>query len=616
MPERLKLIGGGALLFALIRKLYSKGRYWFANGSMKKKLIIVFVFLITLPLTLTSYISFRNYSNSIQETTTKYVLGTTSELMDKLDSYILDIKRISALPLFMTEMQMKLTQPEPTIDKIRSVELSVLSINNIKQETTSVYIIDNYDELYYNLKTDGVRNDIRDKIPYWRELARQADGMPVLLSSQEVEYSSGNKDYVFSVIREIRDAASITPIGIIVFETSVNVMAKTVQELDIITKGKSVILDQDNKVVYDSERAYISQSIDSWGVASRLEGEQGSFPLVMEGNDYICTYTTSSKTGWKMVAFVPTDEVTAAATITRNVTMLATLLITGFALFISIIISYLLTKPLTQMSKIMKQVQNGNTQVRLNVRYADEVGILGKHFNQMVGRIDELIGEVADSRLRKKEAEMRALQSQINPHFIYNTLETIRMMAELNDDDRVAAATYYLGQMLRYSLTKGDETGTVASELEHLEHYLYLQNIRFSDRFSLKQNIPAELLALPMLKLIFQPIVENSIYHGLEKRDGEGVITISGYTLGADTFFELEDNGVGISREKAERLNECFEKLLYDGDGSSKRGIGLQNVNERIKLHYGTESGLRIDGKLGVGTTVVIKLGGNGQWGK
>ncbi|MDR6881287.1 sensor histidine kinase [Bacillus sp. 3255] len=578
----------------------------FANSSMKKKLIIIFVFLITLPLMLTSYISFQYYSKSMQENTQTYVLGTTSELLDKLDDYILDIKRISALPLFMTDMQVKLTQPGQSIDKMRSVEHNVLSINNIKQDTTSVYIIDNYDELYYNLKTDGVRQDIRDKIPYWRQLAKEADGLPVLLSTQEVAYSSGNKDYVFSVVREIRDAASIVPIGMIVFDTSVSVVAKTIQELDSITKGKSMILDQQNHVVYDSDRAFITQSAEGWNFFSKVVGEHGSFAVTMNGIEYICTYTTSSKSDWKMLAFIPVKEVTAKATVTRNVTILVTIGITGFALIVSIVITYFLTNPLSKISRIMKQVQSGNMKVRVHVRYADEVGLLGKHVNQMLERIDELIEEVADGRLRKKEAEMRALQSQINPHFIYNTLETIRMMAELNDDDRVAAMTYNLGQMLRYSLTKGVEVGTVASELEHLEHYLFLQNMRFNDKFTLKLDVPESIKQLPMLKLVLQPVVENAIYHGLEKREGPGEIGISAYHLGEDTYFILSDDGVGMSKETVYKMNDRFDKLTYDKD--AKGGIGLQNVNERIKLHYGSDCGLQVESKLGQGTKVMMKI--------
>ncbi|WP_438444041.1 cache domain-containing sensor histidine kinase [Gorillibacterium sp. sgz5001074] len=583
-------------------------RIWqkFADASMKKKLIVVFVFLITLPLTLTGAISYQSYSRSLQETATTYALGTTSELLDKLDGYIMDIKRISALPLFMQEMQVKLNEPGQSFDKLKTVELSILSINNIKQEPSNVYIIDNFNELYYNLKTDGVRQDIREKIPYFRQLAKEADGLPVLLPVQEVEYSSGKKDYVFSVVREIRDSASITPIGIIVFDTSVTVMAKTVQELDAITKGKSMILDQEGHVVYDSDRAYITQSVEKREFASRMTGAQGSFEVELDGQAYICTYTTSSKSDWKMVAFVPVKEVTAKAKLNRNVTILVTIAITGFALLVSIVISHFLTKPLSKMSKIMKQVQGGNLNVRLHVRYADEVGLLGKHFNQMIGRIEELIGEVTDSRLLKKEAEMRALQSQINPHFIYNTLETIRMMAELNDDDRVAAMTYNLGQMLRYSLTKGHEIGTVESELEHLEHYLYLQNMRFSGKFHLKVDVPKELMQLPMLKLVLQPIVENAIYHGHEKHGGSGEICVSAYHLGTDTFFVLTDDGVGMSREMVDKLNDRFEKITYEpGTG---RGIGLANVNERIKLHYGKEYGLHVESQLGKGTKVMMKL--------
>ncbi len=589
------------------KRLRKRTRVWhsIANSSMKKKLIIVFVFLITLPLTLTSYISFQYYSKSLQSNAQAYVSRTASELMDKLENYISDVKRISALPLFMTDMQQKLAQPL-SIEKMRSLEPVVLSLNNIKKDSTSVYIIDNYDELYYNLKTDGLRQDIRQKIPYWRSLAKEAEGLPVLLPVQEVEYSSGNKDYVFTVVREIRDAVSIVPIGMIVFDTSVSVIAKTVEEMDAITKGHSMIWDQQNQIVFDSERAFMMGRAEDLPYFSRIKGDQGSFPLELDNAEYICTYTTSAKTGWKMVALIPVKEVTAKATLTRNVTILVTLAISGFALAVSIVISHFLTGPLSKMSRLMKQVQGGNMDVRLKVKYADEVGLLGKHFNQMLERINELIGEVADSRLRKKEAEMRMLQSQINPHFIYNTLETIRMMAELNDDDRVSAMTYNLGQMLRYSLTKGVESGTVASELGHLEHYLYLQNMRFNDKFALTLKVPEPLLGRPMLKLVLQPVVENSIYHGLEKREGPGEITISAYDLGDDTYFILTDNGIGMSRETVERLNGHFETLVYDTN--SRGGIGLQNVNERIKLHYGPAYGLQVESRLGQGTTVIMKL--------
>lgn len=200
---------------------------------------------------------------------------------------------------------------------------------------------------------------------------------------------------------------------------------------------------------------------------------------------------------------------------------------------------------------------------------------------------------------------MLALQNQINPHFIYNTLESIRMLAELNDDDRVAELTYLLGLQLRYSITRSDETVTVEQELCHVRNYLQLLQIRFPGKLDFHIEVPQHFYDLPIIKLVFQPIVENAVFHGLEKQEKPGTITITARNDGLDAIFEIRDDGVGMDKDTLNQLNRSLTNGKID-----KFGIGLRNVNERVRLHYGDTSNLTVDSRPGKGTMVTLKIAG------
>ncbi|MNN28257.1 Sensor histidine kinase YpdA [compost metagenome] len=254
----------------------------------------------------------------------------------------------------------------------------------------------------------------------------------------------------------------------------------------------------------------------------------------------------------------------------------------------------------------MKHVQRGNLGVSLNPKYNDEIGLLGSQFNRMITRIKDLLEEVSLTEKRKQKADMRALQSQINPHFIYNTLESIRMLAESNEDPRVAELTYLLGLQMRYSIVRSEATVTIAEELEHVRNYFQLLQIRFPGKFELIIDVPDIFHDLPVLKLVFQPIVENAVFHGLEKKVGPGLLTISAWNEEDTAIFSVADNGVGMDQETLLALNHS----LRTSDTGEKFGIGLRNVNERICLHYGHSYGLQVESAPGVGTVVTLRIEG------
>ena len=234
---------------------------------------------------------------------------------------------------------------------------------------------------------------------------------------------------------------------------------------------------------------------------------------------------------------------------------------------------------------------------------------MGRGFNRMVRKINNLINSVYLAQINEKQTKMDALQIQINPHFLYNTLETIRMLAEINDDSDVAKISETLGRLLRYGVDIFNTQATMKDELEHLRNYIFIQNYRFSNKFEVNIDVDDEILNMPVIKLIIQPIVENAIYYGLEGKNGKSCINIYGIRQDNSIIISIMDNGRGMDEETLERVKRgIYSDEKQELKKGKKRSIGLRNVNERIKLKYGVQYGLELESTENIGTCVKINL--------
>ncbi|MFD1175513.1 sensor histidine kinase [Paenibacillus puldeungensis] len=573
---------------------------------MQKKLVIIFIFLISLPITYVSFISYRSSFSLVQSSTTAAANQMTDNAMDKVDRYIADLKRYTILPLYNKDVQKYLDQRGADWDKRTTIDIFLLYLNNTKEEILSAYLVDRYDAVFFSRKPGINALYPETRLEGWKQLARKYGTAPALVGTHPIRVNENETRQVFTVIRSVQSTSSLKDIGIIAIDVDTRLFEGIINPLNAVTHGDAFIVDEYGKVVYNSNPAKLGEDLSQRLLLGKAAKPRGSFQLEMDGKPYIAVYTVSEQTGWKTLVYMPITELLAPMKQNRNALIITTLSIISFALMVAILLSYALTKPLKRTVQLMKQVQRGNLDVWVNVKYNDEIGMLGSHFNRMVRRVRDLLDEVHETEKSKQQADMLALQNQINPHFIYNTLESIRMLAELNDDDQVAELTYLLGQLLRYSITRSaDESVTVGQEIEHVRNYLFLLQIRFPDKFAFRLDIPDHLYSLPITKLVFQPIVENAVFHGLEKRDGTGTITIKGWTDRSDVLFAIHDDGVGMTGERLLSLNHS----LRDGK-ADKFGIGLRNVYERIKLHYGPSSLLTVNSKPGLGTTVTLKITG------
>ncbi|MBP3579142.1 MAG: sensor histidine kinase [Lachnospiraceae bacterium] len=283
----------------------------------------------------------------------------------------------------------------------------------------------------------------------------------------------------------------------------------------------------------------------------------------------------------------------------------ASVLILGLTIFLSYQIPRSITRPLQKLNEVTEQVAGGNLSVRSDVHTGDEVGVLSESLNTMIDKINELLAQVTTEQVRLRKAEFELLQSQINPHFLYNTLDAIIWLAEAGEQKKVVSMVRSLSEFFRTSLNRGKDIIPLKEELQHVRSYLEIQQVRYQDILNYEINVPEEELGRYMIpKITIQPLVENALYHGIKNKRGSGKIEIRGRKQEEMLVIEIEDNGIGISKERLWQVKDGIQKKVLTG----KDIYGLYNVNERIRLNFGEEYGIDIHSVYGEGTTVRILL--------
>ena len=274
--------------------------------------------------------------------------------------------------------------------------------------------------------------------------------------------------------------------------------------------------------------------------------------------------------------------------------------ITIIVILVSTRIAYTITKPIVSLRDHVNKLGNGKTDVVLSTNAKDEIWELENSFNKMVVRIQDLIERNNQEKEKQKEMELIALQAQINPHFIYNTLDAIGWMAKLKKETEIERMVMALSTFFRTSLHKGEQYIMVKEEIELVESYVTIEKMRFPEKFDIIYNISDEIRDCLMLKIILQPLVENAIKHGISEKEGKGLITINGYAEDEDLVFEVIDDGVGF--------DVCTKEFQAAYNHIKRSGYGLRNVDERIKLEYGDDYGLKFESEKGKGTRVYVRL--------
>jgi two-component system sensor histidine kinase YesM len=324
----------------------------------------------------------------------------------------------------------------------------------------------------------------------------------------------------------------------------------------------------------------------------------------IRGEDYQVVAQLSEYTQWKTVGVFPLNEIMRQVSTIRYYS----LIIAGVTVLVALVVSVFFTggiaRPVIELRSLMKEAEEGNLAVRFEGRQEDEIGHLGKSFNTMIEEIQKLIDMVYREQQSKREAELKSLQEQIKPHFLYNTLDTIQWMAQEHGAQDIVKVVGALTRLFRIGLSRGKEMIRLTDELEHVRSYLIIQKARYEDKFDFSLSAEDGVLCCMVLKLTLQPLVENAIYHGIKERRGHGTIRVEALRRDAMLLLRVSDDGVGMSPRKLEEVRALLTASHPHGEGLA--GYGIHNVHERIQLSFGTRYGLSFESASDRGTTVEV----------
>lgn len=488
----------------------------------------------------------------------------------------------------------------------------------LRNDIYGLYLFDSMGNAYYNSISPSLRLGYRITDEDWYAGLKDVRSIYILPTSVPQRYLI-DKTLVISLVQQMESLETQEPLATIVVDVRLELFDHIMNSLELFSNYSLIILDENGRLIYSNEGTEIAgtrvetlyRHILEEGVLPRET--EGSLQLEIEGELMHVEYTTSEKTKWRIFCGANVEKITNISQDIRRVTIrliIATGAIMAFGLGLCMVRPF---RTLNRLEKGMDAVKNGSYDVQIQAGKNDEIGSLCKTFNAMAAHLNYLINTVKrleqeqqEQLLRAVRLELNALQAQINPHFIYNALETISMMAENNDDEDTQQMAVALGKLLRISV-KGNPVVTLNEELEHVRSYLLIHKKRFGEKFKVTIRIEEELGECKVPKLILQPLIENSIHHGLKQQDRNAEIKILGYLRGEDLVLEVSDNGTGMDEKTLQRLKTALQSRQEEVYG--EQGIGLSNVNQRIRLRYpGEKYGLRIESRQNAGTTVYVTL--------
>lgn len=431
-----------------------------------------------------------------------------------------------------------------------------------------------------------------------------------LLPTHDTSYYSDVSD--FTVTRNIMNTRTIQSadeqeLGTLYIDVSADYFDGIINETDMEDGCRMYVIDRKEKVfVYSQEKENIGAGIGK--LEDYLpEMEEDKQYIKADGNYFI--YRLIPGTDWLVAEEIPAFNLeNSYQEIQTNI-----LIIIGFSVILLMIIyffySKMMNKPIRTLKDAMEQIQDGNLDTRVTIKSNDEVGFLAKGLNQMTENLQNHIQQVYIAEIRQRDAEIEALKTQIQPHYLYNTLDVIRMTAITNDDNVTAEMIDSLSGQLKYLIGNARDMVTLQAEIDSIRNYFKIIRIRYENRFELEINIEENLLGLEVPQLIIQPVVENAVKYGLKPKSGTGVIAVNAREEDGCLEITVMDNGVGMEPERLKTVQERLESPETVKHPKSKRAsLGLKNVYDRIKLMFGDTYGLEISSFENIGTMVKYRL--------
>ena len=582
-------------------KTFRQRQLPFGNGGIRSIIFLYFTITAAAASIFIGLSLYTRMSGQVSETVMEENQILIDQVNRSVENYLKTVMKLSDSLYYSIIKNADLSDPSV------GERFNLLYENNMDQ-TDSIALFSADGELLESVPALRVRNNLDVTREAWFSytLDRTENQHFFLPQVQQIfESSSDQYRWVIPMTRVVEITKGTDTVqGILLIHLNYTGLKLLLDGVTLGNEGYIYLIDGNGEIIYHPRAQLIDSGLEHENNRAVSEYRDGIYQETFQGEERVITVKSVGYTGWKLIGVAPRQTVS----LNSLKTQLLVVFVAAFILFLmSLVNSYIssrITTPIQKLELSVNEIEKGNLNAKVDAEGSYEIRHLGQSVQNMAKQIQVLMADIVSEHEKKRKQEFDTLQSQINPHFLYNTLDIIVWMIENEKPDQAVKAVTALARFFRISLSRGKSIITVKDELEHVRNYLMIQHMRFKNRFSYTIEAEDEVLELASLKLMLQPLVENAIYHGMEFMDGDGEIFISAWKEGEDLYLKVSDNGLGMTEEQVARL---FSDMPHTGS-SRGSGIGVKNVNERIRLYFGSEYGLSIESEPDEGTVVTIHL--------
>jgi len=571
------------------------------HTSIRTRLLLILIILIVFP-TLFLNMSYIKISNNIiKQKDLSSMRYSSAILKDKLENIIKDCMDLSTV-LYSDNNIQKMPELKymPNLEQINvrnNINNNLQKVRTIKSYIYSIYLIDFTNSRIFFADADKNQVISFDSISKygWYKNVMDNYGRVVWIPDSEIY-----RQYNLKMLLNARLVNNIMnrneQLGMLLILINISTLTEMLSEN---TEYRFLLIDENDNIISDSD---YNNTLKKLNECYHMEYLQKTDEIKINNELNYTVQAQLSSAPWKLILTKPIKSATLTKdSATFNFFLLSSLLWIFALICLSTYFILKVSNPISKLRNLMSQVEKGVFDITFNARSYDEIGQLGRSFNVMVSKIKQLIFNIEQIEKKRKEAELSALQAQINPHFLHNTLDIINWKVQQNaNPEDISDIVISLSNYYRFVINNDDVIIPVKREIEHIETYLYLQKIGYEDKLRFHFEVDKDILNYKVLKFILQPIVENSLIHGILKKSGIGTIAVKGYKSDDSIVFEIVDDGAGMDNETL--------KNIFNSSAKLKKGYGVKNVNDRIKLIFGDKFGLEYMSEPGTGTSVKVTL--------
>ena len=571
------------------------------NRSIRNSIFIYFTITSLVAVLLIVISIYSRLSSQLYDTVKQENVSLVNRVDSSMEVYLRNIMKLSDTIYYGIIKNANLSE-----DSIG--EKLTLLYNNNKEQVSNIALISKEGEPISVVPAARFRKNFKAEDEEWFVNAlNKTENIHFTLPHVQKMFEKGDNSYnwVISMSRAVEiTVGGSTEQAVLLIEMAYQGLEEVLDEVTLGNGGYIYLMDSNGDIIWHPKFELIASGRVKENNLVAAGYDDGSREEVFNGTRQTVVTKTVGYTGWKLVGVIKGTGISLNMLKTRLFIVFVILLIIFIVILINSYISFRVTNPIRELEKSVKELEEGNLDADIYMGGSYEVQHLGKSVQDMKFRIKGLMQDIVNEHEEKRKSEFDSLQAQINPHFLYNTLDIIVWQIENEKQSEAVHTVTALARFFRLSLGKGKNIVTVKDEIDHVKNYLMIQHMRFKNKFDYEFDIAEDVLELPSLKLMLQPLVENAIYHGMEFMDGDGLITVKAWRKEDELYLSVADNGLGMTEDKVEMIL-TGKSTSGNGRGS---GIGVKNVNERIKLYFGEAYGLTIDSEPDEGTTVIIHL--------